>query len=143
MIDTTPTTLITRQYVDDEIAFHGERIDLVSFYEELLWFVKACDKALGEMREMSRRRFWRDGLAWQNWIKQLTKIAEVHQLPTAARKDTDKSTLGKVSPFVAFVHQFQNYIPVGHRRAIQSIEALSVAINTARRRSKSPVQRVR
>jgi hypothetical protein len=104
-----------------------------------VWFVKACDKTLGEMVEISQHRFWPDGLAWQNWIKQLTKIAEEHHLPTAARKDTDKSTPGKVSPFVAFVRQFQNYIPAAHCRATQSIEALSVAINTARSQPKSPV----
>jgi hypothetical protein len=126
-----------------KLRFPGGRKDAKAFYDELEWFVKACDAALSEMTDISQHRFWPDGFAWQNWIRDLTRIVEAHQLPATVRKDSDKSKTGKASPFAVFVEQFQTYIPATHRRATQSIEALSGAINIARSKPKSPVNRVR
>jgi len=130
---------ITRDYVDETIAASGGQDNLINFTAQISWFVKACIAALDQMEDMTAHRFWPDGLAWQIWIKQLTRIAKEHHLPTAARKDTDKKKPGQVSPFVAFVWKLQAYIPAAHRRATQSIDALSGAISTARSRTKSPV----
>jgi hypothetical protein len=126
---------ITLNYVDETIAVSGGQKDLLDFTAQIIWFERACIAALDQMEEMSPHHFWPDGFAWQMWIKNLTKVAENHQLPTPARKDTDKQR--NVSPFVVFVCKLQTYIPATHRRATQSIGALSVAINTARRQPKS------
>jgi hypothetical protein len=89
------------------------------------------------MASLSPHHFWPDGSSWQSWIRNLTLIAENHQLLTAARKDADKE--GTISPFVAFVHRLQTHIPEAHRRATQSLGALSGAIAIARSKPKSLV----
>jgi hypothetical protein len=138
IVDDTSGLQITQKYVDEQIAAAGGRRNFKVFSAELAWFAEACDMALSQMNNLSRHRFWPDGGSWQNWIRQLTEIAKRHELPFGARKDTDKVKQGKVSPFVKFVNKLQTYIPDAHRRGAHSIEALSVAINTARSRPKPP-----
>jgi hypothetical protein len=134
----TPELPVLQDYVDETIAAAGERSNLKHLFAELEWFVNACGVALDQMASTSSHHFWPDGFAWQGWIKNLTQIAESRQLPTAARKDTDKARQGTVSPFVVFVHRLQTYIPEAHRRSTQSLGALSTAINAARSNSKNP-----
>jgi hypothetical protein len=137
-LDDTSMPPATLGYVRDQLL----AADLNVLSAELRWVVRGCDTALREMAELSDHRFWPDRFAWQNWIKQLTAIAEHHELPTGARKDTDKNPHGKVSQFVAFVGKLQTYVPVPHRRGKHSISALSEAIDTARSGQKVPVCRV-
>jgi hypothetical protein len=133
----TPELPVLQDYVDEEIADSGGRPNLNCLSVELRWFVEACNVAHGRMASASTHHFWPDGYAWQGWIKKLTQIAESHQLPTAARKDTDIAKAD--SPFVVFVHRLQSHIPELHRRSTQSLGALSTAINAARSKPKKPV----
>jgi hypothetical protein len=112
---------VLRDYVDEEIAVSGGRNNLNCLSAELKWFVDACNVALDRMASISSHHFWPGGFAWQSWIKKLTQIAENHQLPIAARKDTDKAKQGADSPFVVFVHRLQTTPPrlaTGVRRLI-------------------------
>jgi hypothetical protein len=134
----TPELPVLQDYVDETIAVSGGRRNLKRLSAELEWFVNACSAALERMASTSSHHFWPDGFAWQVWIKNLTQIAESHQLPIAARKDTDKAKQGTDSTFVVFVHRLQTYIPEAHRRST-SLGALSTAINAARSNPKTPV----
>jgi hypothetical protein len=84
---------VMQGYVYDTIAVSGGRSNLKQLFAELEWFVKACSAALEEMANTSSHHFWPDGFAWQGWIRKLTEIAERHQLPTGARKDTDTASV--------------------------------------------------
>jgi hypothetical protein len=99
---------------------------------------KACDSAIADLR--CQGRSFRKGDAWNWWVVNLTTVLNSQQLPTGARKDTDKQNLGP-SPFVHFVAQLQKCIPPEFRRSTQSDGALSQAIASARaalRRERKP-----
>jgi hypothetical protein len=128
-----------QDYIYETIAVSGGRENLKCLFAELNWFVKACNGALEEMASTSSHHFWPDGFAWEGWIRKLTDIAERHQLPTAARKDSDKAKPETGSPFVVFVDRLQTCIPEAHRRSTQSLGALSTAINAARSKPKTPI----
>jgi hypothetical protein len=69
---------------------------------------------------------------WNWWVRKLTAVLKAHQLPTEARKDTDKSKTEKPSPFVGFIRELQACIPADYRRTTHSDPALAVAIVRAR-----------
>ena len=79
---------------------------------------------------------------WDLWIVKLTEIAERHDLPFAARKDsTNKRKPGVRIPFVNFVRELQKYIPDECRRKPKepsktklSDDALAHLISRARQR---------
>jgi len=132
-----------REYVDEEVAFtyallnydqplparnYVGRISL-----ELGRFVNACDEVLGFAPKYN---YWPDGGAWEVWIRQLTGILKMHNLPTGVRKDSAKLKEDKFSAFAIFVQTLQKFIPPEHIRAQNSLFALSTAIDKARTKSK-------
>jgi hypothetical protein len=68
----------TGNYVDDLIALSGGRKHATALYDELRWFVKACDLALREMASTAGQTNWPDGWSWQIWVRQLSAIAVKH-----------------------------------------------------------------
>ena len=91
---------------------------------------KSCDLALADLR--SDQSAFRSGDMWNWWVRELTAILKARQLPTEARKDTDKSKTEKPSPFVGLIRELQACIPADYRRATHSDTALAVAIVRAR-----------
>ena len=91
---------------------------------------KGCDLALADLR--SEQSAFRSGDMWNWWVCKLTAVLKAHQLPTQARKDTDKSKTEKPSPFVGFIRELQACIPADYRRTNHSDPALAVAIVRAR-----------
>ena len=133
-----------RQYVDEEIAFAYSIsqyenatpiLEYVSVFErDLERFSKACDETI---TFLSGHIFWPTGGAWDVWIRQLTTILNRHDLPTSARKDSDKAKSDKASEFVELVDELQRLIiPERFQRSIHSKPALATAIHKARNYSK-------
>ncbi len=91
-------------------------------------FAASCDYALAELQNMTAHY---EGGAWAAWVRDLTSIAKAHGLPSAARKDIDKSD--RVSPFVRLVKALQDHIPKNYRRHAHSDWALAKAVSIARR----------
>ena len=110
--------------------------------DELLFQLSvACCRAIEEVGETPESGF-REGEAWDEWIRALTKIIERYNLPSAASKGSDKS-VGRVSPFVVLVHELQRCL-LGGRRHTHSRGALAQAISRARatgRKSSSKSQK--
>jgi hypothetical protein len=98
---------------------------------------RACDLALEQLKREMNIGF-RQGDAWNSWIRGLTSILSKRDLPTEVRKDADKSKAKKPSPFVALVRELQWCLPKEDRRAstrsadFQANIALSTAIVRAR-----------
>ena len=96
----------------------------------LLIFLRACDGALSEMDTLSQHTWmWQDHEAWDVWIVELTELLKTEGLPTAAAA-TSKDKVS-YSPFVRFIEQLQNGVPVG--RSQWSSGALTEAIKRARK----------
>ena len=91
---------------------------------------KGCDLALADLR--SEQSAFRSGDMWNWWVCELIAVLKARQLPTEARKDTDKSKTEKPSPFVGLIRELQACIPADYRRATHSDTALAVAIVRAR-----------
>jgi hypothetical protein len=94
--------------------------------------ITACDDAFDRLNDPNSRGR-RPGDSWRLWMAKLAKVLDAHGLPTAARKDTDKSKTGQPSPFVAFVRELQQCIPGRYRRSTHSEVALAKAITDALR----------
>jgi hypothetical protein len=146
-IEKRPIGDATREYTDEEIAFSYSGIDATEskklfpalnyvawFHLELRRFVWSCDKASETLREMHQYAFWRDGAAWEQWIRELTRLLKSGSLPTGVRKDVERqeSLLDRASDFVEFVRAFQAYIPDRHGRS-STRSALAEAISKARK----------
>jgi len=91
---------------------------------------KGCDLALADLR--SEQSAFRSGDMWNWWVRELTAVLKARQLPTEARKDTDKSKTEKPSPFVGLIRELQACIPVDYQGTTHSDTALAVAIVRAR-----------
>jgi hypothetical protein len=72
----------------------------------------ACGQALQDMHH-PRLRGYRGGEAWDQWIRDLTKIMRDHELPVGVSKGEDRST--EESPFVLLVVALQNCECVPHK----------------------------
>jgi hypothetical protein len=142
-INELPVDNPVRQYVDEEIAFaytisQYENaiaiLEYISLFERgLERFSKACDETI---TFLSEHNFWPTGGAWDVWIRQLTKILDAYDLPTAARKDSDKAKSNQASQFIELVYAFQRLLPEQVRRSMHSKPALATAIHKARKYSK-------
>jgi hypothetical protein len=94
-------------------------------------FLRACDGALSEMDALSTKIWmWQDREAWDVWIVELTGLLKAEDLPTAAAATVSNDKVS-YSPFVRFIEQLQNGVPVG--RSQWSSVALIEAIKRARR----------
>jgi hypothetical protein len=71
------------------------------------------------------------GTTWAWWVCEIARILKSHGLPVAVRMDF--SLRGKSSPFVKLIAELQRHLPPEHRRAVQSLDALSQAIKRALR----------
>jgi hypothetical protein len=98
-------------------------------------FIVACVKAQDEIDGESFAEH-RPGDAWETWIRNITKLLLENDLPTQARKDSDKNRSGQASPFVRFIERLQTCFDLKYRRATQSKIALAEAIARARRVAK-------
>jgi hypothetical protein len=91
---------------------------------------KGCELALAQLK--SKQPTFRSGDMWNWWVCELTEVLKADELPTEARKDTDKSKTEKPSPFVGFIRELQACIPKEYRGTTHSDSALAVAIVRAR-----------
>jgi hypothetical protein len=89
----------------------------------------ACDLALKEMSDPNLPGH-REGECWDQWIRQLTRIARENELPFASPKGSDKAITH--SSFVLMVAALQDCVPANARRHHASMDALSTAIHRAR-----------
>jgi hypothetical protein len=112
------------------LPFQGGRDGLQNLAFEARWVPNACNLAMAELKGLEKGNF-REGEAWDRWIRNLTKLMRQRKLPVAARKDTDKQKQGS-SPFVFFIGELQKCIPAEYRRSRQSQGALAQAIYSAR-----------
>jgi hypothetical protein len=77
------------------------------------------------------------GTMWVRWVYWLTIIMREHELPHAARSDSDKRR-GKMSPFVLLVQELQKHLSVETQQTISipkqkgEVETLARAISRAR-----------
>jgi hypothetical protein len=97
-------------------ALLAENLELASFHlsqhcdaveqlpGQLAVLSRACDEADSDLAGMTDHI---EGGAWARWVRALTGIAERHDLPTAARKDTDKQAIYAASPFVLLILALQ------------------------------------
>jgi hypothetical protein len=93
----------------------------------------ACNLALKEMGNTNLTGY-REGDRWDQWVRQLTKIAQESKIPFAASKGSDKATT--YSAFILLVEALQNCVPASARRHLHSKAALAAAINRARKRAR-------
>jgi hypothetical protein len=73
------------------------------------------------------------GEAWAAWVRGLTVICKVHDLPTEVRQDLDRQR--RSSPFVVFVEKLQEALPPHLQRHTHSRGALTSAISATRMRT--------
>jgi hypothetical protein len=125
---------LLRHHFEEPKDRHRNKIDALTSI--LTSFVAACVKARQELHEEGDGN--RVGEAWETWIRNLTEILKRNGLPTAARKDADKSE--KASKFVLFVEQLQGHFEERFRRGTHSTDALAVAIGRARRVTKGSTE---
>jgi hypothetical protein len=77
------------------------------------------------------------GTMWARWVYWLTIIMREHELPHAARSDSDKRK-GEMSPFVLLVQELQKHLSVETQQTITIpkqkgvVETLARAISRAR-----------
>src|SRR5262249_52757858 len=127
------------EYTDNLIAqrFNNQLITLPLSQEADLNFevityilgslVSECDAAERELEFWSTKQVWKEGMAWNQWVKALTELVRHQTLPSAAF-DTP-------SPFVRLVSELQRLLPPQYRRSTQSDVALAKAIKRARKRA--------
>ena len=98
---------------------------------------RACNRAIADYEKIiagiGSAGAANKGAAWDFWIRSLTELMKREDLPTAARKDTDKQR--HQSPFVLFVCELQKCLPDEFRQSMHSTGALAKAIQSARRTS--------
>lgn len=112
---------------------------------ELVLLAGACDQALDDiMKDYQPQPRHREGMCWDNWIRDLTRILEGQKLPTAVSKGSHTYTVAAVterwdaaSQYTQFVHALQACVPKAARRHTTP-DALAWAINKAQRGGKSP-----
>jgi hypothetical protein len=115
---------------------------LAPFAKEVQSFDNACWLALDEMNRTSKPGYWPSGVAWNDWIVNLTNTLSAHNLPISVRKDSDKNNTGRPSPFVRLIIELQNFVPKACHR-YPTADAISQAIVRSRRVTKpesSPTQ---
>ena len=101
-----------------------------AFSEVISSFVMACEQSLNELKDPNRGEF-REGEAWDEWVCKLGATLEASDLPTAARKDSDKQRARGASPFVALIRELQMCVPAPCRRHC-SDTGLATAVARAR-----------
>ena len=114
--------LLTKPLIDNLFPFFEHVLDAV--LETAEFVQEELGKGYGGFPE---------GYVWNIWIIKLTEIAKHHHLPYQVRKDVDKRKNETPSPFAAFVHEFQKYLPNDCRKSVHSVDAVAQAINRARR----------
>jgi len=98
-----------------------------------------CDQAIKEIDLSSVEFGYREGNAWNRFVRSLTRILEKSGLPVAASKGFDKSRSGQASPFV----RLMKALPIRgrtkqsgysyHDRHSDDMAALAQAISRARK----------
>jgi len=110
----------------------GKREKIDSLTGLLTSLIASCMRAQGDIDgEVFAEH--KPGQAWAVWIRNLTKLLRENDLPTHARKDSDKTWGGQASPFVQFIDRLQACFDPKYRRGSHSKVALAEAITLARR----------
>ena len=74
-------------------------------------------------------KVFRNDASWDNWIRELTKIAEQNDLPSGASKAGNPKA--DVGPFARLIAALQKHLPIEARKHANT--RLSAAIYSARR----------
>jgi hypothetical protein len=116
--------------INQELSDATDDITFDEFHDHLMLFAGACTRASARATSIAVQGTTRQ--AWADWIRDLRDdICPRYELPTGARKDSDKSS--KSSPFVSFVWEFQRGIDPEYQRTPASKQALAKAINQVKR----------
>jgi hypothetical protein len=121
--------LIEEHFDDPRVPEHVNKLEYIAGIMTSL--TRACRLA-GDNLIADDSLGMRHGMAWNAWIRALTTIAREHELPFAARKDSDKQKTDTPSPFVSLVRELQTFIPKEHQRSTKNDNALAGAISKAR-----------
>ena len=108
---------------------------LIELDELLQQLSIACHRSLAEIdQDQDADEGFREGEAWDSWVRALTKIAKDCCLPTGAGKGASRNKrVLPPSPFVRLVIELQKCLPAKEQRYFHSAEALTQAISRARR----------
>ena len=107
------------------------RDPLATFSNLISSFVIACERSLRELSDPNRAEM-QEGVAWNKWVCRLVEVLEPSELPTSARKDSDKRKPQRPSAFVVLISTLQEYVPARCRR-ICSEAGVATAISRAKR----------
>jgi hypothetical protein len=135
----SPKEMMRRQRSHNETLFYAKYLVSSNFSDArfqrpglfgalggvLTSFSAACKMALAHMDNSPG---WRTGEAWENWVRNLTRLLDRAHLPTGVRTDD----LGEQSAFTKSVAMLQKYVPSRFRRHTHSLSALAKAIQRAR-----------
>jgi hypothetical protein len=138
--------LICKYFEDPRLS--GKPDPLYSLSGVLTSFRIACKNALRELEppvstsgllgDFGSLPSFKEGEAWDQWIRRLTEIVKVHRLPWRVRKDAGNiSRSDQQSPFTRFVRELQKCVQVcvPECKAPYAESALPTAIGQARRKS--------
>ena len=106
-----------------------EKLNL--FFEMMASFTQACGAALKEINDPRSRGAIKES-NWKWWIRELIKIARMHNLDWKVRKDRITNLTDQPSAFVTLVRELQCCIPGPFHPVHRSDDALATAIVRAR-----------
>lgn len=86
---------------------------------------QACRQVLVDLSALSGRQ---RGLAWRAWVLDVAELVESHGIRAGIRNDSAEDN----TPFVRLIAELQKVYPEGHRRSVQSLEALAKEIQRAK-----------
>jgi hypothetical protein len=110
----------------------NKHVSIVSILKLIQSLDAACTGALNYL-DRTAKNTPSERSVWALWIRTLTSTLRENDLPTSARKDSDKQKGYMPSPFVALVRELQKSLPPKYRPSFHSDEALGQAISRARR----------
>jgi hypothetical protein len=103
---------------------------------ELIKLIESLDAACAGARnylDRTEKNTPSERSVWDMWVRTLTSILRENDLPTSARKDSDKQKINSPPAFVALVRELQESLPKAYGRSFHSYEALAQQISRARR----------
>jgi hypothetical protein len=110
----------------------NKHVSIVNILKLIQSLDAACTGALNYL-DRTAKNTPSERSVWDLWIKKLTSTLRENDLPTSARKDSDKQKASSPPAFVALVRELQESLPQEYRQAFHSHGALAQAITRARR----------
>jgi hypothetical protein len=110
--------------------FTGKTTSLAGVADLMSSLVAACEKTKTELEEGATSRLRADD-HWKHWVRRVSRIVELHNLPATVRHDRNGNLDWRPSSFVVLIEAIQEYLPAHAGRRAATIEALSKAVSSA------------